>query len=125
VEDVSVSELSVVPSSTDPGAVARWAERLARWAQSGLSASAFCNAERITKSNFFRWKRRLTGTAPRPRAAPPSAAVVPIRLTSEAEPARLGSVELVRPSGTVLRFPADARPELIVAVVRGLEGHPC
>jgi transposase len=50
---------------------------------------------------------------------------VPIRLTPEAEPPRLGSVELVRPSGTVLLFPADARPELIVAVVRGLEGHVC
>ena len=121
-----MSELSAAPSGTDPGAAARWAERLARWAQSGLSASAFCTAERIAKSNFFRWKRRLAGTAPRPPVAPPpSAAVVPIRLTSEAEPARLGSVELVRPSGTVLRFPADARPELIVAVVRGLEERSC
>jgi hypothetical protein len=125
VEDVSVSESSVVPSGTDPGAVARWTERLARWAQSGLSANAFCTAERITKSNFFRWKRRLTGTAPRPRAAPLSAAVVPIRLTPEAEPPRLGGVELVRPSGTVLRFPADAPPELIVAILRGLEERPC
>ena len=28
-------------------------------------------------------------------------------------------------AGIVLRLPADTRPELIVAILRGLEGRPC
>jgi transposase len=34
-------------------------------------------------------------------------------------------VELALPSGTIVRFPADACPELLVAVLRGLEERPC
>jgi len=34
-------------------------------------------------------------------------------------------IELALPSGTVLRLPADTRPEMIVAILRGLEERPC
>jgi hypothetical protein len=34
-------------------------------------------------------------------------------------------IELTLPSGTVVRFPADARPELVIAVLRGLEERLC
>jgi transposase len=40
-------------------------------------------------------------------------------------PATATPIELALPSGTVVRFPADARPELLVAILRGLEGRPC
>jgi len=40
-------------------------------------------------------------------------------------PAPATPIELALPSGTVLRLPADARPELIVAILRGLEERPC
>ena len=126
-----MSELSTVPSGPDSVPAQRWAERIARWADSGLSATAFCDAEHITKSNFFRWKRRLAGTTPtttahRPRATkirPAKTAIVPVRVTPA--PAHVHPIELALPSGTVLRLPADVRPELIVAILRGLEQRPC
>lgn len=126
-----MSEPSTVPSGADSAPAQRWAERIARWADSGLSATAFCAAEHITKSNFFRWKRRLAGTttstAPHRRRTtktkPAKSAIVPVRLTPA--PAHATTIELAFPSGTVLRLPADAQPELIVAILRGLEQRPC
>ena len=52
--------------------------------------------------------------------ATPAPTLVPIRITPSPAP-----IELALPSGAVVRFPADARPELIVAVLRGLEERPC
>jgi len=46
---------------------------------------------------------------------------VPLRIT----PSPATPIELALPSGAVVRFPADARPELIAVVLRGLEGRPC
>lgn len=47
--------------------------------------------------------------------------VVPLHI----KPAPAAPIELTLPSGGVLRFPADARQDLIAAVLRGLEGRPC
>ena len=123
-----MSELSTIPSGCDPVAAQRWAERLARGAQSGLSATAFCEAEHITKSNFFRWKRKLarpqaTHRTRTTKAKPAKTVVVPIHVAPPPTPAT--PIELTLLSGNVVRFPADARPELIVSVLRGLEGRPC
>lgn len=103
----------------DPIAVQRWVERLERFAARDQTVAAFCAAEGVSPSNFYLWRRRLT----RPSSVPASVgpAVVPLRIT----PAPASPIELTLPSGGLLRFPADARPELIVAVLRGLEGLPC
>lgn len=124
-----MSELSTIPSDCDPATAQRWAERLARWASSGLSAAAFCDAERITPSNFFRWKRKLANPELRSpatrtrKATAAKPAVVPIRVTPTPAPAT--PIELAFPSGTLLRLPPDARSEFIVAILRGLEERPC
>lgn len=124
-----MSEPSTILSGCDPVAARRWAERLARWADSGLSIAAFCDAQSITKSNFFRWKRKLAGPqtttphTPTTKTKPAKTAIVPIRVTPTPVPAT--PIELVLPSGTVLRLPVDARPEFIVAILRGLEAQPC
>ena len=124
-----MSELSTIPSGCDPVAAQLWAERLTRWADSGLSIAAFCDAQSITKSNFFRWKRKLAGPNSHPpkhharQPKPAKTAIVPIRVT--ATPAPATPIELALPSGTVVRLPVDARPEFIVAILRGLETRPC
>ena len=100
--------------SRSDGATRRWVERLERFANSNQTVAAFCAAEGISTANFYLWRRRLARSAP-----PPS--VVPIRVA----PTPTNPIELILPSGTVLRFPADARPELLVAVLSGLEGRPC
>ena len=86
-----------------------------------LPIAEFCAAEGVSESNFYLWRRRRL--APPPAAAPNPPTVVPLRVTPPPAPAT--PIELALPSGTVVRFPADARPEVIVAVLRGWEGRPC
>jgi hypothetical protein len=105
----------------DAAATRRWVERLERFSAGGQSVVAFCAAEGVSQSNFYLWRRRLAQPAPSPAARTPT--VVPVRIVSPPMPPT--PIELALPSGTVLRLPTDARPELIVAILRGLEGRPC
>lgn len=100
-------------------ATRRWVERLDRFDASTHTVAAFCAAEGVSTANFYLWRRRLARRHLVPTGDGP--AVVPLRIT-------LGTtapIELALPSGGVLRFPADIRPELIAAVLRGLEGRTC
>lgn len=106
---------SSLRSRSDASVDRQWVERLERFAASNQTVAAFCAAEDISPSNFYLWRRRLAQPAPPP-------AVVPIRV---APPAPVPPIELALPSGTVVRFPADTRPELLIAVLRGLEERPC
>ena len=115
-EDANVSDSSPRPRF-DPAAAKRWAERLARFHSGTHNVAAFCAAEGVSESNFYLWRRRLARPDP-PASAP---AVVPMRIT----PSPATPIELALPSGAVVRFPADTRPDLIAAVLRGLEGRPC
>lgn len=103
-------------SHSGEAATTRWVERLERFAAGNHTVAAFCAAEGVSPSNFYLWRQRLA----RP-SRPNAPAVVPIRVT----PAPATPIELTLPSGPVLRLPADSRPELIVAILRGLEGRPC
>jgi transposase len=118
-EDAFVSDSS--PRSRCDAATRRWVERLERFAAGHHTVAAFCTAEGVSLSNFYLWRRRLTRHVPSPGA--PALTVVPIRVAPPPTPAR--PIELALPSGTVVRFPAETRPELIVAVLRGVEEHPC
>lgn len=120
--------MSVVPVAPrrDPGATRRrWVERFDRFRHANQTVAQFCAAEGISEPSFYAWKRTLaaettpTVAAPSPRPVPPT--VVPIHLT----PAPATPIELVLPSGTVVRFPADIRPDVVVAILRGLEERPC
>jgi hypothetical protein len=108
-------------SRSDAAATRRWVERLERFAAGNHTVAAFCAAEGVSQSNFYLWRRRLARPVPSPVVHAPT--VVPIRVAPP--PAPTAPVELALPSGTVVRFPADSHPELIVAVLRGLEARPC
>jgi hypothetical protein len=108
-------------SRSDASTTRRWVERLERFAARSLTVAAFCSAEGVSQSNFYLWRRRLAQPVPSPVGRAPT--VVPIRIAPP--PTSTTPVEMALPSGTVVRFPADVRPELIVAVLRGLEGRPC
>ena len=105
-------------SRSDAVATKRWAERLHRFSAGNDTVVAFCAAEGVSESNFYLWRRRLAQPA-----APNQPTVVPIRVTPPPAPAT--PIELALPSGTVRRFHADTRPEMIVAILRGWEGRPC
>ncbi len=115
--------MPVVPAASrrDPVATRRrWAERLERFRRSGQTIAQFCAAEGISEPSFYVWKRTFAGAATSP--IPDAPALVPIRLThAPAGP----PIEVVFASGTVLRFPVDARPEAIAAIVHAVEARPC
>lgn len=106
--------------SRSDAASRRWVERLERFATSSHTVVAFCAAEGVSESNFYLWRRRLAQPLATASNQPN---VVPIRVTPP--PALATPIELALPSGTVLRLPGDARPEFIVAILRGLEERPC
>ena len=104
----------------DPAVTRRqWAERLERFRRSGQTVAQFCDAEGVSAPSFYVWKRTLTAESVTPTPTP---ALVPIHVTPSPTPA---VIELSLPSGAVLRLPADIRADLLVAVLRGVEGRPC
>jgi transposase len=124
--------MAFVPFSEDaivPDVIARsrpavdvaqtWAQRFKRFAASNHTVIAFCAAEGVSESNFYLWKRRFA--KPKSPSTTATPMIVPLRIG----PAPDAHIELAMPSGNVLRFPADTRPELLVAVLRGLEAQPC
>jgi transposase len=94
----------------------RWTERFARFATAGQTIAAFWAAEGVSEPSFYAWKRKL---ASRPATSP---SLVPIHLTPTLADVGL---ELVLPSGSRLRLPADYPPEQLAVLLRGLEGRPC
>jgi hypothetical protein len=96
-----------------------WVERLARFAASGQTAAQFCAAEAVAVASLYHWKRRLA--APAPPAAPPDAPrLLPVRLAPAAAP-----LELLLPSGAILRVGPGADPDALATLLRLLGVPPC
>lgn len=94
-----------------------WAERLTRFAQSGLSVLDFCRQEAIAPQCFYYWKRKLAD----PVAAPAAPEFLPVRLAPAASP-----VELVLPGGATLRLSPGCDLAFVRALVLALAGSaPC
>jgi len=91
-----------------------------RFHSSTATVAEFCAAEGVSVPAFYQWKRVLAaGDTPLSPGTVP--AFVPVRIA----PANAPAVELVLPSGAVLRFPPGTDPAAIAAVVRHLGGDPC
>jgi transposase len=87
----------------DPATQQRWQQRLERFRRSGLTVPAFCDREGISTASFYAWRRRLQTAAPRPASAGDTPRLVPVRIS----PAASAPVELLLPSGSVLRLSPD------------------
>src|SRR5262245_42855701 len=85
----------------DPATRLRWQQRLERFRRSGLTVPAFWDREGISTASFYAWRRRLrhdpTPPADLPRLIPVTLAPQPVS----------APIELLLPSGLVLRLPAD------------------
>ena len=99
-----------------------WSERLARYRVSHQTVVAFCEAERVFESNFYRWKAKLARSSPK---------MVPIQLSPRATvsvPEGDRRLELVLPSGTLLRLPTDFAIERLATLLNTWHGthanHP-
>ena len=97
-----------------------WERRLERYQTHEVNLDVFCLQEGISRSTFYRWKRRLDNGIPETLQA------------DAAEPEQIGSneslflpislkksrVEIELPNGGVVRLPADVSQGVLVAVVR-------
>jgi len=98
-----------------------WVERLARFPTSGLTVAQFCALEAVSLPSFYSWKRRLAAEAMPPEQPPDRGPrFLPVRLAPPA-----ATVELVLPSGTVLRLPPGSDLTWVRSLVAVLGGAPC
>jgi transposase len=98
-----------------------WRERLARFPTSGLTAAQFCALEAVSTASFYVWKRRLAAEDALPeqdRDLGPR--LLPVRLAAHAP-----AVELVLPTGAVLRLPPGSDVAWVRSLVAALGGTPC
>jgi hypothetical protein len=103
----------------DPALQELWQQRLARFAQSDLSAAAFCAAEGLSVPSFYAWRRRLRHQATSaPRRDPPR--LLAVRLGPAATP-----VEVVLPNGCLLRLLPGCDLDLVRSLVACLQEAPC
>jgi transposase-like protein len=93
-----------------------WLERLDRFAKAGLSVVAFCRSEGISTQAFYYWKHKLTQTG--------TAAEAPRLLPVHLHPAA-SAVELVLPTGAVLRLAPGCDLAFVRCLVAALGEPPC
>jgi hypothetical protein len=113
-------------SDSDSAAPQKWAERLDRFRPGHHKIAEFCAAEGVSVSNFYLWRRRLNSPVPSPAINSP--VVVPLRITPQPgtpTESPQAPIELVLPSGAIVRLPGTTTPTMIVAILRGMEGRPC
>ena len=104
----------------------RWRERFERYQASGLEVQTFCTAEGVSRSSFYRWKRRLSevsANASRPEDRPGHERVPPpTRISAESVfvplSVKAGPIEVELPNGAVIRFSSEISGTVLAEVIR-------
>ena len=95
-----------------------WRDTITTWKESGQSIRAFCAARGIAEATFFVKRRELARRLP-PAAPTRSPSFAAVRVI--AEPV----VEVVLPTGLIVRIPSSADPVAVARLVTALRGVPC
>jgi hypothetical protein len=97
-----------------------WERRLQRYEVSETSLELFCLQEGVSRSTFYRWKRRLDDGVAESLESDLAASeeneldeslFLPVSLTSS-------RVEIELPNGGVVRLPSDLGKDILVAAIR-------
>ena len=97
-----------------------WQERLERHQTSDEDLRVFCLQEGVSRSTFYRWKKRLKDGVPEPikngdvapdQARSNESVFIPISLKGT-------PVEIELPNGGVVRLPLEIGRSVLVAIVR-------
>jgi hypothetical protein len=122
-----MSEVVTAPPQPAPATRSRratrevWMERLARFADTGLTVAQFCAREAISVPSFYSWKRRISAQAnPQDATADRPLPLLPVRLQPLAP-----LVELVLPTGLVLRLPSGCDLDWVRSLVASLGEPSC
>jgi transposase-like protein len=98
-----------------------WQDALARQAESGLSAAAFCRQESISAPSFYSWRRTLrereAEAAPGSIGEPAAAKFVPVRIASGSSSQ---SVRILLPHGTSIEALSDVDRGALVELLTAL-----
>jgi hypothetical protein len=112
-----MSDPVVAPPRSRAAVRLAWIDRLQRFDAAGLTVLDFCRAEGVSTQAFYYWRHKLadppTDTADTPR-------LLPVRLVADHAP-----VELVLPSGAILRLSPGCDLAFVRAVLDALGGPPC
>lgn len=98
----------------------QWREIVGRWRGSGESAREFAAREGVVSGTLSWWGNRLKTDAPR-RARDAKQAFAPLRVTSSSSLSVAGRVEVVTPSGLVVRVSGAVSEVELVAVLRAVQ----
>ncbi len=97
-----------------------WERRLGRYEVSDASLELFCLHEGVSRSTFYRWKRRVDEGIPESLESDSAASEESDLNESLFLPVSLSSprVEIELPNGGVVRLPGDLGKDILVAVIR-------
>jgi transposase len=97
-----------------------WRDLITAWKQSGQSVRAFCAARGVSEATFFARRRQLAGRDTRSAYSPAEAPVfAAVRVVPDP------TVEVVLPTGLVVRVPGSADPAAVARLIATLGGGPC
>lgn len=116
-----------------------WRKLLARWRRSGQKGREFCASEGVSAASFYAWRRELmrrdeerVAKKSAGGATPAHSSFVPLRMIPGnfaplLPPSQSPSscVELVLPSGHVLRVPPGCDRATLATVLSALEPRAC
>jgi transposase-like protein len=94
-----------------------WRQTLAAWQKSGQSIRAFCAERGLSEASFFAWRRTLRRSDRQPTVTQPT--LVPLRVIADAV------LEVVLPTGVVVRVPPGADTAVVAALVAALRSTSC
>jgi hypothetical protein len=103
----------------DPQLEHFWRETLAAWHKSGKPVRAFCASRRLSQASFYGWRRTLRERDRQRSAAPPLPRLVPLRVVPGAV------LEVVLPTGLVVRVPDGAEAAAVATLVTALRTATC
>ena len=96
-----------------------WHEAVTAWQKSGLSVRAFCAGRGLAEPSFYSWRRELARRAQGRAKSPARPRLVPVRVVADA------LLEVVLPSGVVVRVPAAADAAAVAKLVAALGAPAC
>lgn len=97
----------------DPQLERRWRDLFAQWQRSNQTVRAFCHEHHVSEASFYSWRGEL---ARRDQEA--ATARTPTFVAVQVVPN--ATIEVVLPSGVVLRVPLGADTGLVAQLVNAL-----
>ena len=117
----------------DPAREKSWRRTIRQQQRSGLSVRDFCRREGLKDWTFRWWRQELARRDHEPSTAPPgeptetAPSFLPVRVVElEAVATRTAPpIEIVLPTGSIVRVPSGFDPRTLGDVLAVLGGRPC